>query len=77
MTALVGTGAAANPEHPAPENATLEGDIGRATAAAAALLAAAEDVTLLAHVRPDADALGSALALLAARPADAQQPNPA
>ena len=63
MTALVGAGAAANPEEPAPENATLEGDIGRATAAAAALLAAAEDVTLLAHVRPDADALGSALAL--------------
>ena len=63
MTALVGAGAAANPEDPAPENATLEGDIGRATAAAAALLAAAEDVTLLAHVRPDADALGSALAL--------------
>ncbi|MFC0545103.1 DHH family phosphoesterase [Kutzneria chonburiensis] len=32
-------------------------------AAAAALLAAAADVTLLAHVNPDADALGSALAL--------------
>nr|WP_084145289.1 DHH family phosphoesterase [Amycolatopsis jejuensis] len=31
--------------------------------AAAALLAAATDVTLLGHVRPDADALGSALAL--------------
>lgn len=30
---------------------------------AAALLAAASDVTLLAHVNPDADALGSALAL--------------
>ena len=58
MTALVGAGEDANPEDPAPE-----GDIGRATAAAAALLAAAEDVTLLAHVRPDADALGSALAL--------------
>lgn len=35
----------------------------RAIAAAAALLAGADDVTLLAHVRPDADALGSALAL--------------
>ncbi|MFC5993161.1 bifunctional oligoribonuclease/PAP phosphatase NrnA [Pseudonocardia hispaniensis] len=32
-------------------------------AAAAALLADARDVTLLAHVQPDADALGSALAL--------------
>lgn len=31
--------------------------------AAAALLAAAPDVTLLAHVQPDADSLGSALAL--------------
>ncbi|MFE3174828.1 bifunctional oligoribonuclease/PAP phosphatase NrnA [Amycolatopsis sp. NPDC059090] len=31
--------------------------------AAAALLAGATDVTLLGHVRPDADALGSALAL--------------
>lgn len=31
--------------------------------AAAALLAAAQDVTLLAHVQPDADSLGSALAL--------------
>jgi phosphoesterase RecJ-like protein len=30
---------------------------------AAALLAAAQDVTLVAHVQPDADALGSALAL--------------
>ncbi|MHA6793321.1 DHH family phosphoesterase [Pseudonocardia bannensis] len=34
-----------------------------AVAAAAALLATARDVTLLAHVQPDADALGSALAL--------------
>lgn len=32
-------------------------------AAAAALLRAADDVTLLAHVNPDADALGSALGL--------------
>lgn len=31
--------------------------------AAAALLTAADDVTLLAHVQPDADSLGSALAL--------------
>jgi nanoRNase/pAp phosphatase (c-di-AMP/oligoRNAs hydrolase) len=38
---------------------TLEQDI----QAAAALLAEATDVTLLGHVRPDADALGSALAL--------------
>jgi nanoRNase/pAp phosphatase (c-di-AMP/oligoRNAs hydrolase) len=38
---------------------TLEQDI----QAAAALLADATDVTLLGHVRPDADALGSALAL--------------
>jgi phosphoesterase RecJ-like protein len=37
--------------------------VAEATAAAAALLARADDVTLLAHVRPDADALGSALAL--------------
>jgi phosphoesterase RecJ-like protein len=34
-----------------------------ATHEAAALLAAAQDVTLIAHVQPDADALGSALAL--------------
>lgn len=34
-----------------------------ATQVAAALLAAASDVTLVAHVHPDADALGSALAL--------------
>ncbi|MEW2503278.1 bifunctional oligoribonuclease/PAP phosphatase NrnA [Amycolatopsis sp. NPDC047767] len=39
--------------------ATLAQDI----KAAAALLAGATDVTLLGHVRPDADALGSALAL--------------
>jgi len=38
---------------------TLEQDIRQA----ADLLAEAEDVTLLGHVRPDADALGSALAL--------------
>ena len=65
VTALVGAGAAANPEAPSPgDDATLEGDIGRATAAAAAAAGRrAEDVTLLAHVRPDADALGSALAL--------------
>jgi bifunctional oligoribonuclease and PAP phosphatase NrnA len=41
----------------------LAGDPARAIAVAAALLARADDVTLLAHVRPDADALGSALAL--------------
>lgn len=35
----------------------------RAIARAVALLTGADDVTLLAHVRPDADALGSALAL--------------
>lgn len=40
-------------------NATHE----RELAAAAALLAHARDVTLVAHVQPDADALGSALAL--------------
>jgi bifunctional oligoribonuclease and PAP phosphatase NrnA len=34
-----------------------------ATDEAVALLAAAQDVTLVAHVQPDADALGSALAL--------------
>jgi phosphoesterase RecJ-like protein len=38
-------------------------DLRRATATAAALLADADDVTLLAHVGPDADSLGSALAL--------------
>lgn len=38
---------------------TLEQDIRRA----AALLGEAKDITLLGHVRPDADALGSALAL--------------
>jgi len=37
--------------------------VAEATAAAAALLAHADDVTLLAHVRPDADALGSALGI--------------
>ncbi|MGQ0841175.1 DHH family phosphoesterase [Actinokineospora sp.] len=37
--------------------------MGTELAAAAALLRAATDVTLLAHVNPDADALGSALAL--------------
>ena len=58
MTALAGAG-----EETAPGDSTAEADIGRATATAAALLAAAEQVTLLAHVRPDADALGSALAL--------------
>lgn len=36
---------------------------GDAVADAAALLAAAPDVTLFAHINPDADALGSALAL--------------
>jgi bifunctional oligoribonuclease and PAP phosphatase NrnA len=39
------------------------GDLTAGLAAAAALLRAAGDVTLLAHVYPDADALGSALAL--------------
>jgi phosphoesterase RecJ-like protein len=38
-------------------------DTERAITAAAALLSRADDVTLLTHVRPDADALGSALAL--------------
>jgi len=38
-------------------------DVAGGLAAAAALLRAAGDVTLLAHVHPDADALGSALAL--------------
>ena len=43
-----------------------------ATHEAAALLAAARDVSLIAHVQPDADALGSALALgLALRQRDA------
>jgi bifunctional oligoribonuclease and PAP phosphatase NrnA len=37
--------------------------VGRAVAEAAAALDGAEEVTLLAHVDPDADALGSALAL--------------
>ncbi len=36
---------------------------GRALSAAAALLAHARDISLVAHVHPDADALGSALAL--------------
>jgi bifunctional oligoribonuclease and PAP phosphatase NrnA len=54
VTALVDT---------ADEDAADPADIRQTTAAAAALLTAAEDVTLLAHVRPDADALGSALAL--------------
>jgi phosphoesterase RecJ-like protein len=38
-------------------------DLTAELAAAAAVLATATDVTLLAHVNPDADALGSALAL--------------
>jgi phosphoesterase RecJ-like protein len=37
--------------------------VGRAVAEAAAVLDGAEEVTLLAHIDPDADALGSALAL--------------
>jgi phosphoesterase RecJ-like protein len=40
-----------------------DGSLDDAVAAAARLLADARDVTLLAHVNPDADALGSALAL--------------
>lgn len=40
-----------------------ETDVATAVAAAAELLGSARDVTLLAHVQPDADALGSALAL--------------
>ena len=38
-------------------------DLGADLAEAARVLSAATDVTLLAHVNPDADALGSALAL--------------
>jgi bifunctional oligoribonuclease and PAP phosphatase NrnA len=38
-------------------------DIDTAVSDAAALLASATDITLLAHVQPDADSLGSALAL--------------
>ncbi|GEL26468.1 phosphoesterase [Pseudonocardia sulfidoxydans NBRC 16205] len=38
-------------------------DVASAVSAAAALLATARDVTLVAHVQPDADSLGSALAL--------------
>lgn len=45
---------------PAP---ALAGDLTDELAGAAELLAAAPDVTLLAHVNPDADTLGSALAL--------------
>ncbi|GAA1336144.1 DHH family phosphoesterase [Saccharothrix algeriensis] len=41
----------------------MPNDLSAALAAAAATLSAASDVTLLAHVNPDADALGSALAL--------------
>jgi phosphoesterase RecJ-like protein len=41
----------------------MTGDVRGAVAAAARLLRPARDVTLLAHVAPDADALGSALAL--------------
>jgi phosphoesterase RecJ-like protein len=41
----------------------VNGSLDAAVAAAARLLAGARDVTLLAHVNPDADALGSALAL--------------
>jgi bifunctional oligoribonuclease and PAP phosphatase NrnA len=40
-----------------------DGSLDDAVAAAARLLERARDVTLLAHVNPDADALGSALAL--------------
>ncbi|MGD9991133.1 DHH family phosphoesterase [Pseudonocardia sp.] len=38
-------------------------EVASAVSAAAALLATARDVTLVAHVQPDADSLGSALAL--------------
>jgi phosphoesterase RecJ-like protein len=41
----------------------MAGSLDAAVAAAAALLMRARDVTLLAHVNPDADSLGSALAL--------------
>lgn len=40
-----------------------DAEVNRDLAAAAGLLRAARDVTLVAHVQPDADALGSALAL--------------
>jgi bifunctional oligoribonuclease and PAP phosphatase NrnA len=46
-----------------PAGADPAGGTEQATATAAALLGRADDVTLLAHVQPDADALGSALAL--------------
>lgn len=42
---------------------SLDRAVDTAVAAAAAVLGGARDVTLLAHVDPDADALGSALAL--------------
>ncbi|MBB5955650.1 phosphoesterase RecJ-like protein [Saccharothrix tamanrassetensis] len=41
----------------------MSNDLSAALTAAATALTAASDVTLLAHVNPDADALGSALAL--------------
>jgi len=47
----------------ADSSAPADGDVASGLATAAALLRVAGDVTLLAHVHPDADALGSALAL--------------
>jgi bifunctional oligoribonuclease and PAP phosphatase NrnA len=55
-----GRGAVATEANPA---AGTGDDLAACLAAAASLLRAADDVTLLAHVNPDADALGSALAL--------------
>lgn len=57
---MSGQPGAATPGDVAPES---QDALGSAVTTAARVLAAAEDVTLLAHVNPDADALGSALAL--------------
>jgi bifunctional oligoribonuclease and PAP phosphatase NrnA len=48
---------------PCDGGAGVAGSLAACVAAAAALLTGAQDVTLLAHVNPDADSLGSALAL--------------
>lgn len=63
MTTLRGTAAVDGAARTADEDRARRGD---ALADAARLLREAADVTLLAHVNPDADALGSALALATA-----------
>lgn len=54
---------AASTPFPLPDPSRTAAELASAVEEAAAVLSAATDVTLVAHVQPDADALGSALAL--------------